>query len=85
MSIKKFIPRFLSPLLLRTEFRRLRRLCPAKQTTVINMPREINIKNTPARNASTFKLPVKKKTKKKGKNNNHKIMCIRNIQIKIKL
>ena len=41
-----------------TEFCRLCRLRPAKQTTVINMPREINIKNTPPRNASTFKLPV---------------------------
>lgn len=62
---KKFIPRFLSPVLLRTEFRRLRRLCPAKQTTVINMPREINIKNTPPRNASTFKLPAKRKGREK--------------------
>lgn len=49
----------------RVEFCRLCRLRPAKQTTVIIIPSEINIKNTPPRNASTFKLPAEKKAHEK--------------------
>lgn len=54
------LPRFLS--VFRIECRL--RLRPAKHITVIKIPTEINIKNTPPMNANTFKLPARRKKEK---------------------